>query len=62
MPNIQATLTCPMCKAEQIAEIPSDSCVPFYKCGKCGQLIKAKAGDCCVFCSYGSKKCPLKSS
>lgn len=61
MPNVQATLTCPLCNAKQTAEIPSDACVPFYKCDKCGKVIKAKDGDCCVFCSYGSEKCPLNS-
>ncbi len=58
----QATLTCPLCAAVQAAEIPTGSCMPFYKCQKCNKLIKAKDGDCCVFCSYGNKKCPLKSS
>jgi hypothetical protein len=24
----------------------------------CGTLLKFKAGDCCVYCSYGSVKCP----
>ena len=24
----------------------------------CGTLLRPKAGDCCVFCSYGSVKCP----
>ena len=28
------------------------------KCTGCGQLLKPKAGDCCVFCSYGSAPCP----
>ena len=23
-----------------------------------GTVIKAKAGDCCVFCSYGDINCP----
>jgi hypothetical protein len=24
----------------------------------CSTLLKPKAGDCCVFCSYGSVACP----
>jgi hypothetical protein len=24
----------------------------------CHTLLRPKAGDCCVFCSYGSAKCP----
>lgn len=60
METVQATLTCPHCKAEQTAEIPNTACVPFYKCKSCGEMIKSKEGECCVFCSWGDKDCPLK--
>ncbi|WP_444899698.1 GDCCVxC domain-containing (seleno)protein [Microbulbifer sp. VAAC004] len=30
----------------------------FYECGQCQTLLKPKPGDCCVFCSYGTVKCP----
>ena len=30
----------------------------FYDCKGCGQRLKPKTGDCCVFCSYGSVPCP----
>jgi hypothetical protein len=30
----------------------------FYECSQCKTLLKPKAGDCCVFCSYGSVVCP----
>lgn len=38
--------------------MPTDACQYFYQCGICQQVIKPKAGDCCVYCSYGSMKCP----
>ena len=38
--------------------MPTDACVVFHKCGACGVLLRPKAGDCCVFCSYGSVPCP----
>ncbi|MFZ3234262.1 MAG: GDCCVxC domain-containing (seleno)protein [Stellaceae bacterium] len=25
---------------------------------RCGELLRPKTGDCCVFCSYGSMPCP----
>ena len=28
------------------------------ECERCKTLLRPKAGDCCVFCSYGSVKCP----
>ena len=53
-----ATLTCPGCGHAQEAEMPEDACVFFYECQGCGAVHKAKAGDCCVFCSYGDQPCP----
>jgi hypothetical protein len=38
--------------------MPTDACQFFYECKGCGTLLKPKPGDCCVFCSYGSVKCP----
>ncbi|WP_305076263.1 GDCCVxC domain-containing (seleno)protein, partial [Methylobacter sp. BlB1] len=38
--------------------MPTDACQFFYECKSCGTLLKPKPGDCCVFCSYGSVKCP----
>lgn len=55
-----ATLTCPECGHKQKGEIPTTSCVPFYVCEGCKETIKAQGEDCCVFCSYADKQCPLK--
>ena len=38
--------------------MPTDACQFFYECKGCGALLKPRAGDCCVFCSYGSAPCP----
>ena len=57
-----ATLTCPKCGHKQKGEIPTTSCVPFYICEGCGETIKAQGEDCCVFCSYADKRCPLKKN
>jgi hypothetical protein len=29
-----------------------------YTCISCHALLRPKAGDCCVFCSYGDVPCP----
>jgi len=34
--------------------MPVDSCQFVYECVSCGDVIKPKAGDCCVNCSYGT--------
>jgi hypothetical protein len=33
-------------------------CQFFYECEGCHILLRPRAGDCCVFCSYGSVPCP----
>jgi hypothetical protein len=38
--------------------MPTDACQYFYECTGCKQLLRPKAGECCVFCSYGSVACP----
>jgi len=42
--------------------MPTDACLFFYDCPHCGARLKPKAGDCCVFCSYGSVRCPSMQS
>ena len=58
MADIHATLTCPECGYQAPEEMPTQSCVYFYTCKGCGTKLKPKPGDCCVFCSYGDKRCP----
>lgn len=38
--------------------MPTNSCLWFYECEQCHAVLRPKAGDCCVFCSYGSVPCP----
>jgi hypothetical protein len=38
--------------------MPTNACQFFYNCSDCGVRLKPKAGDCCVFCSYGDVPCP----
>ncbi|PKO47113.1 MAG: hypothetical protein CVU29_04090 [Betaproteobacteria bacterium HGW-Betaproteobacteria-22] len=55
---LDATLTCPHCKHAKTERMPTDACLWFYECENCHSLLKPKPGDCCVYCSYGSVKCP----
>lgn len=57
----RAMLACPQCGHKQEGEIPTKACVPFYVCKGCRKTIQAKWKECCVFCSYADKKCPVKS-
>lgn len=57
-PILQSLLTCPECGDSSQEEMPTDACVYFYECKGCHALLRPKKGDCCVFCSYGTVKCP----
>jgi hypothetical protein len=53
-----SVVTCPNCHAAKIEMMPTDTCQFFYECAACGELLRPKRRDCCVFCSYGSVPCP----
>ena len=55
---LESALTCPKCGVTAVEFMPTDACVYFYECQGCHALLKPMPGDCCVFCSYGSVKCP----
>lgn len=55
---LESTLTCPHCGAQSLESMPTDACIYFHECAGCHALLRPKAGDCCVFCSYGSVQCP----
>jgi len=56
--ELQSILTCPNCSFQKKETMPTDACQFFYECEKCKIVFKPKTGDCCVYCSYGSIKCP----
>ena len=51
-------ITCPHCGHIETERMPTNACQYFYDCKGCGTILKPKSGDCCVFCSYGTIKCP----
>ncbi|MDJ0640006.1 MAG: GDCCVxC domain-containing (seleno)protein [Paracoccaceae bacterium] len=53
-----STLTCPKCGAKTTAEMLTDACQYFWDCPSCKAVLRPKAGDCCVWCSYGTVPCP----
>lgn len=54
----ESILTCPQCGFAKRKTMPADACQFYYECTHCKTLLRPKPGDCCVFCSYGSVKCP----
>ncbi len=55
---LNSQITCPACGYQKLEVMPTDACQWFYECEACHELLKPKLGDCCVYCSYGSMKCP----
>jgi hypothetical protein len=55
---LESVLTCPRCGASKTETMPTDACQFFYECSSCAALLRPRPGDCCVFCSYGTVKCP----
>jgi hypothetical protein len=55
---LQSMLTCPVCGFKKTETMPTDACQFFYECKNCRTVLKPQLGDCCVFCSYGTIKCP----
>lgn len=56
--TLESILTCPECGTARLETMPTNACQFFYECRQCKALLRPKPGHCCVFCSYGSVKCP----
>ena len=55
---LESVLTCPRCEHTRQEIMPTDACQFFYECENCKKVLRPNRGDCCVFCSFGSIKCP----
>lgn len=55
---LRSRITCPECGFAKEETMPVDACQWFYECVNCKAVLRPKPGDCCVFCSFGTRKCP----
>ena len=55
---LESVLTCPHCGFAAVEVMPVNACIILHECQACHALLRPNAGDCCVFCSFGSVKCP----
>lgn len=56
--KLESIITCPECGFKKEERMPENYCQILYQCTNCGVVLKPKKGDCCVYCSYGTVKCP----
>jgi hypothetical protein len=55
---IKSEITCPQCGHKKMETMPTDVCIIRYSCERCLAEMTPRAGDCCVFCTHGTHKCP----
>jgi len=53
-----STIECPSCNDRSAVPMPGNACVIVWVCPGCSVELRPKPGDCCVFCSYGTTRCP----
>jgi hypothetical protein len=61
-PVMESVPTCPQCGHRKLERMPSDACQIFYEGERCDAVPRPLFADCCVFCSYGSVRCPPKQT
>ena len=56
-----SVITCPFCGFGKQERMPDFTRVGVYECPRCGEVLMPKRKtDCCVFCAYGSVRCPSR--
>lgn len=55
-------VNCPCCGHSQSITMDYGASPQVYVCDLCLSAIAAPAGECCLFCAYGSKFCEPKSN
>ncbi len=56
--ELESKITCPECGYSKVENMPTNACQWYYECEGCKILLKPLKDDCCVYCSYGTVKCP----
>ena len=55
---LESLLSCPKCGFIKNETMPTDACQFYFVCESFKSVLRPSLEDCCVFCSYGSEKCP----
>lgn len=55
---LQSKIICLACGVKKREIMSTNVCQWFYECELCHTVLKPTAGDCCVYCSYGTVPCP----
>nr|WP_168788723.1 GDCCVxC domain-containing (seleno)protein [Paraburkholderia aromaticivorans] len=55
---LDSIITCPACGHREAETMSTNACVWFYECEHCKATLRPKPGNCCVYCSYDTNRCP----
>jgi hypothetical protein len=58
---VYSEIKCPECGYRKAEKVPTEICRIKYTCDSCRSELRPMPDDCCVFCSYGTHKCPSKT-
>jgi hypothetical protein len=53
-----STLTCPNCGHHTEFQMPVHASKKFFECPHCKTSFSSKEDECCIFCTFGSVRCP----
>ena len=56
--KLHSVITCPTCGYGREETMPTDTCLFYWECPGCGESIRPRPGDCCVYGSYGTVPYP----
>ncbi|WP_425451323.1 GDCCVxC domain-containing (seleno)protein [Leucothrix pacifica] len=55
----KTNVTCPGCGCIDTRVMKFEVVEQTYHCPSCQNVYAKKLGSCCIYCSYGSKNCPV---
>lgn len=56
--NRTCTLYCPHCRAGSHERMPMDGTLHEFHCHWCERLVRHGPEEHCIYCAFGSRKCP----
>ncbi len=58
--QLESTITCPYCGHAAIETMPTDACVGFYPCKRCGEMLRPKEDHSCPPVQEGGSRAEVE--
>ncbi|WP_394352849.1 GDCCVxC domain-containing (seleno)protein [Flavivirga algicola] len=56
--SLKTTISCPYCHHKMTTKMSQTSIHYLHECNNCFKVLRVPKDNCCIFCSYGTRKCP----